>query len=201
VTRDQLPEWGFEAEADTLPAPIVPVPAAQHAHLRGKRVIVGIPGLGWRGDLRADSSVVHGSRTFVPVLAEHEWYRSEAEQIEVFAPLVPVHRVWVETVSRRDDPMMPLDDEPGLVSLDAPPARRPVPIRDGGRVTGRRLVRMDGDDAPAEERNLRAVTEMHVNSRGILCVRVAREMDWYRWSWSGRPPHTLEVPSRCLWLE
>jgi len=64
--------------------------------LRGRRVIIGLPGHGWRGDLRADEKVVQGSRTYVPVMSEGEWYRAEAEQTEVFAPLVPVERVWVE---------------------------------------------------------------------------------------------------------
>jgi hypothetical protein len=34
--------------------------------------------------------VVQGSRTYVPIIPEHEWYRAEADQVEVFAPLIPV---------------------------------------------------------------------------------------------------------------
>ena len=87
------PDW-----APLPPRPIEIVPATGRVELRGRRVLVGLPGLGWRGDLRADERVVQGSRTYVPVIPEHEWYRAEAEQVEVFAPLVPVERVWVETV-------------------------------------------------------------------------------------------------------
>ena len=78
------------------PPSIVPVPAAGRTDLRGARLQIGVPGLGWRGDLRGDAAVVQASRTYVPVLPEQEWYRAEAEQIEVFAPLVPIDRVWVE---------------------------------------------------------------------------------------------------------
>ena len=58
-------------EAKT-PAAVVPVPATVHRELRGWRVIVGFPGLGWRTDLRADATAVQGSRTYVPVLPELE---------------------------------------------------------------------------------------------------------------------------------
>nr|BFE67313.1 hypothetical protein GCM10020092_006140 [Actinoplanes digitatis] len=78
------------------PRPVVPTPAIMGGRLRGRRVLIGLPGHGWRGDLRADEKVVQGSRTYVPVMPEAEWYRAEAEQTEVFAPLVPVERVWVE---------------------------------------------------------------------------------------------------------
>ena len=78
------PEWAPEP-----PRPIVPTPAAMAGELRGRRVIIGLPGHGWRSDLRADETVVQGSRTWVPVMPEGEWYRAEAEQTEVFAPLVP----------------------------------------------------------------------------------------------------------------
>ena len=90
------PDW-----APLPPRPVETVPATGGAELRGRRVLVGLPGLGWRGDLRADERVVQGSRTYVPVIPEHEWYRAEAEQVEVFAPLVPVERVWVETIGER----------------------------------------------------------------------------------------------------
>src|SRR3954451_14996922 len=82
--------------ADDGPGPIVPTAATVAGSLRGRRGLIGLPGLGWRGDLRADEKVVQGSRTYVPVMQEAEWYRAEAEQTEVFAPLVPVERVWVE---------------------------------------------------------------------------------------------------------
>ena len=202
---DPLPDWDLDAMSAPPPAPIVPTPASAHRALRGRRVIIGLPGLGWRGDMRADSPVVQGSRTYVPVLTELEWYRAEAEQIEAFAPMVPIERVWVEVVSRRSTP----DGDPGtdlisrLVSLDAPPRRDPVPAREATTVTGRRVVRVPGPDDKAgrDQRDLRAVTEAYTNTEGDICVRVTAEVDWYRWAWSGKAPPTLAVPVHLLWLE
>lgn len=191
------PFAGQAAWAPRPPRAIVPVPATSAASLRGKRVITGLPGYGWRADLRADNTVVQGSRTYVPVMPEHEWYRAEAERIEVFAPLVPAERVWVEQYGE-------VAEEPGqgvaprLVSLDTPPARPPIPVASTGSVTGRRVVRMiEG----AEQRDLRAVTEAYTSTSGDICVRVAAELEWYRWAWSGQPPKTLEVPVHELWVE
>ncbi|HEX6501248.1 MAG TPA: hypothetical protein VF054_19780 [Micromonosporaceae bacterium] len=183
------------------PGPIVPVPAAAEADLRGRRVLVGLPGLGWRADLRADSALVQGSRTFVPVLTEQEWYRAEAEQTEVFAPLVPIERVWVETVGpvpRGEATPVGRDVFSRLVSLDAPPRREPVPARDVVGITGRRVVRVGPDGT---QRDLRAVTEVYENAEGDVCVRVCAEVDWYRWGWRGQLPRTLEVPMYQLWAE
>jgi hypothetical protein len=202
---DPLSDWEFDALSAPPPRPVAPVPAAAHRSVRGKRVIIGLPGLGWRGDMRADSPVVQGSRTYVPVLAEHEWYRAEAEQIEAFAPMVPLERVWVETIERSStvESGAGRDLVSRLVSLDAPPRREPVPVREAASVTGRRVVKMPGPDDKAgrEERDLRAVTETYTNADGDLCVRVAAELDWYRWAWSGKTPRTLEVPVHLLWLE
>jgi hypothetical protein len=186
------------------PGAIVPLPAAAAADLRGQRIIVGLPGLGFRNDLRGDEPVVQGSRTYVPALPEHDWYRAESEQTEVFAPLVPIERVWVETVWPA--PVSghgPYDLVARLVSLDTPARRDPVPVRTVASVTGRRLVQVSGpDEAPApDRRDLRAVTEPYSSAGGDICVRVARELDWYRWAWSGKPPKTLEVPLHLLWLE
>ncbi len=107
-----------------VPAPIVPRPAASVGDLRGRRLIVGLPGLGWRADLRGDAPVIQGSRTYVPVLTEHEWYRAESEQVEVFAPLVPIERVWVETIGST------VDEEPPTAARSAEtsaPSQRPTP--------------------------------------------------------------------------
>src|SRR5439155_13661530 len=127
------------------PAPIVPTPAIGRGDLRGKRVLVGLPGSGWRGDLRADASVVQGARTYVPVLSEQEWYRAEAEQTEVFAPLVPVERVWVELPGPTAGTQRPTDLFSRLVSLDAPPRREPISARELPGITGRRVVHMTPD--------------------------------------------------------
>ena len=186
------PEWARP------PAPIVPVPATTHRDLRGKRLIIGLPGLGWRYDLRGDDPVVQGSRTYVPVIAEQEWYRAEAEQTEVFAPLVPIERIWVETIGPPSAGSAAASDVLSrLVSLDSPPQREALAALDAGRLTGRRVV----DTSDGERRELRAVTELYSSDEGDISVRVARELDWYRWSWSGKAPETLEVPIHLLWVE
>jgi len=86
------------------PRPISPAPAAGRDDLRGRRVLVGHPGHGWRGDLRADAAVVQGARTYIPVLTEQEWYRAELEQmfdrrIHLFL-FVKVRENWVEDPER-----------------------------------------------------------------------------------------------------
>lgn len=192
------PFGGLRDGALDSPRPIVPTPATMVGELRGRRVLVGLPGHGWRGDLRADEKVVQGSRTYVPVLPEAEWYRAEAERTEVFAALVPVERVWVEEMG------FPGTTTPGakvnqLVSLDEPPRRPPVSAIDADTLTGRRVTRLLGDGS--EQRELRAVTESHVSEDGTVSVRVTPELDWYRWGWSGKLPRTMEVSAHLLWVE
>jgi hypothetical protein len=181
------------------PRPIVPTPAAMSGQLRGRRVLIGLPGHGWRGDLRADEKVIQGSRTYVPVMQEAEWYRAEAEETEVFAPLVPVERVWVEEYGLAGLSATGADSATRLVSMDEPPRRSPVAALDADALTGRRVVELREDGS--EVRDLRAVTELHASEDGSICVRVATELDWYRWGWSGRPPRTLEVPVHVAWAE
>ncbi|GAA1808463.1 hypothetical protein GCM10009682_32800 [Luedemannella flava] len=176
----------------SAPAPIVPVPAASRPVLRGHRVIVGVPGLGWRADLRADDPVVRGSRTFVPVITEQDFYRAETEDLEVFAPLVPIDRVWVEQVTEGDGTMLV------TITLDAPPRRLPVPASLATAITGSRVVRGVPD---GHIRGLRAVTEIYDNDSGAACARVCDEAEWYAWALSGATPATVEVPADLLWLE
>jgi hypothetical protein len=174
------------------PVPIVPVPAARFAALRGRRVIVGVPGLGFRGDLRADDPVVQGSRTYVPVLTEEDYYRAETEQTEVFAPLVPVERVWVEHVGEDGPP-------PDWTStLDAPARRTPTEVSGSTPLLGRRLVEAVPD---GHARDLRACSDVYRNRDGVACVRVCAEAEWYRWARSGTTPDTTEVRADRLWLE
>jgi hypothetical protein len=187
-------EWNPEP-----PRPIAPTPASMAGELRGRRVIVGLPGFGWRADLRADEKVVQGSRTYVPIIPEAEWYRAESEQTEVFAPLVPVERVWVEEYGLSGTTATRTDMASRLVSLDEPPRRNPIAALDATTLTGRRVVQLREDGG--ERRDLRAVTELHTSDTGDICARVATELDWYRWAWSGRTPSTLEVPVHLLWLE
>jgi hypothetical protein len=180
------------------PGAIVAAPASGRTDLRGRRLLIGLPGLGGRGDLRGDAIVTQGSRTYVPVLTEHEWYRAEAEQTEVFAPLVPIERVWAEVVDTAQPASPGRDVVSRLVSLDGPPRRDPVPVRDIALISGRRVVQSHGVTAL---RDLRAVTEPYQNIDGDICVRVCAELDWYRWGWSGVAPRTREVPIYLLWAE
>lgn len=199
MTREPLPD-PFAGEPDWAPRPPRPVllrRASDGGDLRGQRVVLGLPGLGWRTDLRADERVVQGSRTFVPVIAEHEWYRAEAEQIEVFAPLVPVERVWVEMLAGSATGRQKRGGS-RLVSMDGPTKRPPLPVMEADSVSGRRVVEViDG----IERRDLRAVSEAHSGVGGDICIRVTTEVDWYRWAWSGRSPRTLEVPVHLVWIE
>lgn len=187
------PDW-----APLPPRPIRMTPATGLVDLRGRRVVVGLPGTGWRGDLRADQRVVQNNRTYVPVIAENEWYRAECEQVEVFAPLVPVERVWVETLGVRPTAGALHEPTPRFTSLDAPAHRLPTPVFEAGMVTGRRVVHVVGS---TEQRNLRAVTEPYSSHEGDICVRVAAELDWYRWAWRGQAPTTRELPVHLLWIE
>jgi hypothetical protein len=188
-----------EAAEPVTPASILAVPASSRTDLRGRRVLVGLPGVGWRGDLRGDSVVTQASRTYVPVLTEHEWYRAEAERTEVFAPLVPIERVWAEVVDTSGQTNTGRHDVLSrLVSLDNPPRRDPVPVSELALVSGRRVVQAEGAVAL---RDLRAVTEPYLNTDGDICVRVCTELDWYRWAWSGRTPRTREVPIYLVWVE
>ena len=193
---DPFAESGWTTDP---PRPLVPTPAIMGGQLRGRRVLIGLPGHGWRGDLRADEKVVQGSRTYVPVMPEAEWYRAEAEQTEVFAPLVPVERVWVEEFGMAGITTGTADVLSRLVSLDEPARRSPIAALDAGSLAGRRVVQLLEDGG--ERRDLRAVTELHTSDDGDICARVVTELDWYRWGWSGRTPSTLEVPVHLLWLE
>jgi hypothetical protein len=201
MTGEPMPDpfTGHPGWAPDPPRPVVPTPATMVGQLRGRRVLIGLPGLGWRADLRADEKVVQGSRTYVPVMPEHEWYRAEAEQIEVFAPLVPVERVWVEESGMAGMSPGGSDVLAKLVSLDEPPRREPVPALGADAITGRRVVQLLDDGG--ERRDLRAVTELHTSDDGDICARVTTELDWYRWAWTGRAPSTLEVPVHLLWIE
>jgi hypothetical protein len=198
MTEADFARWA--AQWRTPPAPIVPVPAltveSSGGSLRGARVLIGLPGHGWRGEMRADSLLRQGPRTMVPVLTEADWYRAERDRTEVAAALVPVERVWVETIHTASDPAVQADR--ALVSLDSPPHRPALQTEGAGQVTGRRLVHT-GEDG--ESRGLRAVTEAHQNPDGVPMIRVTSESDWYRWAATGQPPATRALPVMELWLE
>lgn len=204
MTEADFAAWA--AEWRTPPAPIVPVPAltviSSGGVLRGARVMIGLPGHGWRTGMRGDTMVKQGARSLIPVLAEAEWYRAERERVEVFAALVPVERVWVETISTSAERTVTTDGLI-LVSLDAPPTRVAVSVeavaaQASGQLMGRRLVQTSAD---GEQRGLRAVTEAHTGPEGTAQVRVAHEHEWYRWAATGQPPATRAVPLTELWVE
>ena len=173
-----------------LPKPIVPVPARGWRDVRGQRVIIGQPGVGWRADLRADSRIAQGQRTYVPVLPEHDWYRAEAEQVEVFAPLIPIERVWVEAVGGS-----PTENDGGPEMRDA------RPVIDLVHVSGRRLVLRSSTARAEFERGFRAASAVEVGSDGGPHLLVLPELEWYRWTWTGRIPKATTVPAERAWVE
>ncbi|HEY7222988.1 MAG TPA: hypothetical protein VH561_05135 [Micromonosporaceae bacterium] len=172
------------------PPPIVAVPAARYPRVRGRRVIIGVPGVGFRGDLRADDAVVQGSRTFIPVLTEQDYYRAELRRIETFAVLVPIDRVWVEEA----EPVGVDASQP----LDAPLSRQPAAVLASGPVMGRRVIQAVDD---GYLRDLRAVSDVHVSHSGTACVRVCAESAWYAWGIDGSTPTSTEVSVDQLWVE
>ena len=176
----------------------MPVPAAGFAKLRGQRIVIGLAGLGWRGDLRADDPVIQAARTYVPVLTEPDYYRAEIDQTEVFAPLVPVERVWVEQPGPASAAPPAPDLFGRLVRLDTPPDRPPVPASEVLGLTGRRVIELTAD---GERRDLRAVTEPYENADGDICIRTCAERDWYQWSFTGQPAKTRELPVHLVWAE
>ncbi len=202
MTEADFARWA--AQWRTPPAAIVPVPAlavdGSGGTLRGARVLIGLPGHGWRSEMRADALVRQGARTFVPVLSEADWYRAERDRVEVAAALVPVERVWVETLSTadmtHDQPVM--SDGPPMVSLDSPTTRLPVPVEGVTQLTGRRLIHTGPD---GETRGLRAASEAHRGMDGTPQVRVTTETDWYRWAATGQAPPTKALLTSELWLE
>lgn len=203
---DQLDGLSIELPAGwfpTRPAPIGTVPAVEYAgRFRGRRVTVGKPGWGWRYDLRADDPVDERGLRMVPVLDEAAWYRSEHDQVEVFAPLVPIEHVWVEVEIDLNADSAPPDATPGLldrlVTLDTPPIRYARPARDVPALTGRRLV---VSNPQVDRRAVRAISEPYVRDDGDICVRVADEDQWYRWSSDGIPPAGVTCPIHLLWVE
>lgn len=202
MTEADFARWA--AQWRTPPAPIVPVPAltvvGSGGTLRGARVLIGLPGHGWRGEMRADSLIRQGARSLVPVLSEADWYRAERDRVEVVAALVPVERVWVETLSTADASADPpaVAEAHQVVSLDSPPTRAALTAEGAAQLTGRRVVHTGQE---GETRGLRAVTESHQGADGISQVRVAAEADWYRWAATGQAPATRALPANELWLE
>jgi hypothetical protein len=155
--------------------------------------VVGVPGLGFRNDLRADNPVVQGDRTYVPVLTEQDYYRAESQGIEVFAALVPIERVWVE-----DDGQPGSVPTPTKAALDAPPFGLPLASATAGALLGRRVVQRVPDGFI---RNLRATTSLYVADDGRMSVQVCGEAEWYEWAATGSVPRMTKVEATELWVE
>jgi hypothetical protein len=174
------------------PPPIVPTPAAQFPRLRGRRVIVGVPGLGFRGDLRADDPVVQDGRTYVPVLTEQDYYRAEIEEIEAIAPLVPVERVWVEQAAESGQVALPNG------ALDAPPWSNPRSVLTESITVGQRVVQAVPDGFV---RDLRTVSQVYVVGHARAVLRICGEHEWYKWALTGTVPSIVEMNADRVWLE
>jgi hypothetical protein len=129
----------------------------------------------------------------VPILTEQDYYRAELEQIEVFAPLVPVDRVWVEHVDANRSA-----GARATPTLDEPPARFPVATSDGDGLIGRRVVQRVPDGFV---RDLRAISPVYVDDFGRPSVMVCGEADWYRWATSGTVASTTRADATSLWIE
>jgi hypothetical protein len=175
------------------PRPIVPVPASLFTQLRGRRIIVGVPGVGFRADLRGDNPIRQSGRTFVPVLAEIDFYRAEDHGVETFAALVPLDRVWVESTVH--DAASQTETTP----LDAPISRVPVPVARCVSVLGARIVHTVPDGFV---RDVRAVTEPYGDTADrARSIRVCSEADWYRWVYDGQIPQTMVIDANSAWVE
>lgn len=173
------------------PAPIAAQSAALFEDLRGRRAIVGVPGVGFRGDLRADNAIVRDGRRYVPVLTEQDFYRAESEHAETFALLVPIERVWIERVLAA-----PAVEAEGP-ALNRPGIRYPIPVGHRRNILGHRLVQAVPD---GHVRDLRAATDVYVNAHGPV-ARICGEAEWHQWAYHGTVPATTEVSAELLWLE
>lgn len=204
-------EWYLVA-----PPPIVPVPAASHPDVCDRRVIISVPPGGFRYDMRAVTyPYTHSDgRVRLDVLAEHDWYRAHIRSESVPTTRFPIDDVWVE---HRADPPEPDPDGPEpppppgadpvgqyafldrLVTLSAPPIRRPRRAKDADQLTGRRVTVLQ-PAGPAYDR--RAVSEpyLDVESGGVM-VNVCSEYDWYRWAVVRQPPQIEPVEIYLVWVD
>ena len=101
MTEADFAAWA--AEWRTPPAPIVPVPAltviSSGGVLRGARVLIGLPGHGWRTGMRGDTMVRQGARSLSRCWPRRSGIAPSGNASRFSPPLVPVERVWVETIS------------------------------------------------------------------------------------------------------
>jgi hypothetical protein len=93
-----------------------------------------------------------------------------------------------------------------MVAVPAPPTGRWIRLTEGMRVTGARLVVSDPTRAaslPPYVRDLRAVSDVSVDERGVLWVDAVPEAVWYRMA-DGLPARDGDVqtwPGDAAWVE
>jgi hypothetical protein len=181
------------------PPPLAAVPAVKCFDMRGSRVVIGAPGQGWRGDLRADDPLMRDGSLMVPVLSESDFYRSEDEGTEALAALHPAESVWVEqpddAAERRTAPRHLFER---LVDSDTPPTRFPVPASEMHGLTGRRVWHWRSGEFAYD---LRCVCEAYENAEGDIAIRVCSEREWYRWARTGKTPIMDEALIHLVWAE
>lgn len=198
----------------TTPPAMIPVPAASYPDVCDQRVIISSAPGGFRYDMRAVTyPYVHtDGRVRIDLLAEHDWYRAYIRKETVPTTRYPIEDVWVEhraepaeqdtdhSIRVIDPPLMPeyafLDR---LVTLGAPPIRKPRRAKDADELTGRRVIMLQ-PGGPVYER--RAVSEpyLHAESGGVA-VNVCSEYDWYRWGITREPAKPEPVEIYLLWVE
>ena len=122
---------------------------------------------------------------YVPVLTEQDYYRAEIEEIEAFAPLVPIDRVWVEHApdSGRNPRHRPARWTLRRGASPDPPWRHHA-------VLGRRVVQAvpDGTSAtsvPSPRSTASAASAWSCGS--------AASTSGTRWALTGAAPSTMEV--------
>jgi murein DD-endopeptidase MepM/ murein hydrolase activator NlpD len=142
-----------------------------------------------RGDLRADDDR-SGSRGFVPVWRQDYTAKSNGE---VFAPLVPVSRVWVEQAASE-----PSSFVLAAATIDIPPTRHAVPASTAVSLCGRRMIQQVPDGFV---RDLRAVTDRYHSGSGAAVVRVCGELEWFAWAITGQTPAIVELAAATVWAE
>ncbi|THV41315.1 hypothetical protein [Glycomyces buryatensis] len=193
---------GLADDAFEVPDPppvLVPVPAKRVLDIHSARVVCGVPGVGWRFDLRADDPITRDGMMLVPLITEADYYRAVDGDGDAFASLVPADDVWVQQREPNPDPIIP---PPGylidrLTDPDKPPIRGPVPASDSPVLIGRRVWYWTNEGYRDDFRCVSEPFEID----GDFCVRVVEEAAWYRWSRTGHLPKPHDAFIHHLWTQ
>jgi hypothetical protein len=181
--------WPLTPSETKLPRATIFVQASEIADPRGMRAVVGSHTYGWRRDLRCDRPLIRGGKSYVPILTEHDWYRAESERTEVFAPLIPIDRVWISTTG-----------DPADSDRNGPSVANPVRAVQAARICGLRIIYMPQSGTAIEERDLRATSEPHQDATGTV-ILAALEYEWYQWAWSGKIAQARRINVGDVWVE